>query len=442
MNFLQTTISILLLVPVASESRPVVKFDDEDEGKKPSPSGAVSFSSGKRIPLIRLGKPAKQVMPLDLISHDLARIQRLFGTSPLSTSAVASISADDRTWDQDQFTTILGFGESMSLQKVMFDTGSDFSWIRCNWKDNNSAEIDEAVRYAPSDSKSSKLTTCRSPTCYEAGGYCISNADYYCSFSARYMDSSNTQGTVLTDTLTLTPSVSVNNFIFGCASSDPEGHSGVADGLIGLGRGATSLAQQILPTLQNGFSYCIPSTNNNKSGFLTFGRMDEPSTNITFTEMFRHRTHTSLYFVDLTNIYVGDESIPVPVEQETFVDSSIAFTYIPPEVHAKLTTIFRQEIQEYLIPDNASIFNGCFNFTDAPDRIYIPQVTFSFNDGAEFNLGVDGTLYKPVEGERIDCLAFQLQEGISMIGTLAQQSIEVVYDTNNAKLGFGVSGSC
>jgi hypothetical protein len=118
------------------------------------------------------------------------------------------------------------------------------------------------------------------------------------------------------------------------------------------------------------------------------------------------------------------------------------FTYITPEVHAKLTTIFRQEFQEYLIPDNASRFNGCFNFTDAPDRIYIPQVTFSFNDGAQFNLGVDGTLYKPMLGGRIACLAFQPQEGISMIGRLAQQSIEVVYDTNNAKLGFGVSGSC
>jgi hypothetical protein len=403
---------------------------------------AGSFSSGRKVQLIRLGKPPKQAMPLDLISHDLARIYRLFGTTPLSTSAVVSISADDRTWDQDQFTTVLGFGDPIRHQKVMFDTASDFSWIRCNWKDNNSAEIDEGVRYAPSDSKSSKLTTCRSPTCYEAGGYCISNADYYCSFSTRYMDSSNRQGTILTDTLTLTPSVSVNNFIFGCASSDPEGQSGGADGLIGLGRGATSLAQQIYPTLQNGFSYCIPSTNNNKTGFLTFGRMDEPSTDITFTEMFRHRTHTSLYFVDLTDIYIGDESIPVQKEQETFVDSGTMFTYIPPEVHAKLTTIFRREFQEYLIPDNASRFNGCFNFTDAPDRIYIPQVTFSFNDGAQFNLGVDGTLYKPMLGGRIACLAFQPQEGISMIGRLAQQSIEVVYDTNNAKLGFGISGSC
>jgi hypothetical protein len=330
----------------------------------------------------------------------------------------------------------------MSLQKVMFDTGSDFSWIRCDWKDNSSAETNEGVRYAPSDSKSSELTTCRSPTCYKAGGYCKSGTDYYCSFSARYMDSSNTNGTVLTDTLTLTPSVSVNNFIFGCASSDPKGDFAGADGLIGLGRGTMSLPQQIQPTLQNGFSYCIPSRNNNKTGFLTFGRMDEPSNNITFTEMFRHRTHTSLYFVDLTDIYVGDESIPMPAEQETFVDTGTTFTYIPAEVHTKLTTIFRQEFQEYLIRDNTSIFNGCFNFTDAPDRIYIPQVTFSFNDGAEFNLGIDGTLYKPVEGERIACLAFQPQEGISMIGRLAQQSLEVVYDTNNSKFGFGVIGSC
>jgi hypothetical protein len=43
MNILRTSVSILLLVIVASESRPVLKFDDEDEGKKLSPPGAGTY---------------------------------------------------------------------------------------------------------------------------------------------------------------------------------------------------------------------------------------------------------------------------------------------------------------------------------------------------------------------------------------------------------------
>jgi hypothetical protein len=40
MNFIWTTISVLLLVVLASQAHPILKFVDEDEGEKPSPPGA------------------------------------------------------------------------------------------------------------------------------------------------------------------------------------------------------------------------------------------------------------------------------------------------------------------------------------------------------------------------------------------------------------------
>jgi hypothetical protein len=40
MNFIRTTILVLLLFVVASEAHHVFKFVDEDEGEKPSPPGA------------------------------------------------------------------------------------------------------------------------------------------------------------------------------------------------------------------------------------------------------------------------------------------------------------------------------------------------------------------------------------------------------------------
>ncbi|KAF7026383.1 hypothetical protein CFC21_038494 [Triticum aestivum] len=436
----------LLLIAAASKSRSAICSPDVDRTPSPPEAGSLAHTN-KKIPLIRTDKP-KEVNPMEYLTHDLARMSVLLGTPIFYPSEYLNITARDRTSDLDMFTAWLGFGYPDVLQKVVFDTGSDFSWIRCNMTRINSTESYQGASYAPADSFTSKLVFCGSSNCLKAGGRCKVGGNDHCFFSTHYMDASSTQGIVFMDELNLTYFVSVKHFLFGCATSDV-GYFGDLDGLIGLGRGPMSLAQQIHKTdapsvdmTHNEFSYCIPSSRSKKSGFLTFGRMDESTSDITFTKMFRHRTHMSLYFVDLTYMYVGNEFIAMPVKQETFVDSGATLTYIPPEVHGNLTRVFRQEFEKYLIPKDVYILGGCFNFTDAPANIPIPQVIFGFSDGTEFDLSYEGIFFNPRPGKRIACLAFHSQSGISIIGRSAQQSVEIVFDIVNDNLGFGPKGGC
>lgn len=91
-----------------------------------------------------------------------------------------------------------------------------------------------------------------------------------CVYGIQYGDSSFSVGFLARETLTLTPTVSVDGFLFGCGENN-QGLFGGSAGLLGLGRDQLSVVSQAAPLFGKYFSYCLPP-GSSSTGHLTLGR--------------------------------------------------------------------------------------------------------------------------------------------------------------------------
>ncbi|KAG2605836.1 hypothetical protein PVAP13_4NG142700 [Panicum virgatum] len=217
-------------------------------------------------------------------------------------------------------------------------------------------------------------------------------------------------GFLSNETLTLTPSIVLEDFMFGCGSRprDRDYHR----------RGSLSIASQGYSSINGTFSYCLPSLNGN-TGFLTFGSQQEQSGLVQFTPMLHNLTAPSYYFVDL----IGLSSVFRDVG--TVLDTGTVVTYLPEAAYLALGREFDAWVRRY-----------------AASEIKIPKVALLFGGGVTLELPPTGILY--YIGSSKYCLAFAATKEtgeFSVIGNVQQSSTEVIYDLGRQMVGF-VAGSC
>ncbi|TVU11527.1 hypothetical protein EJB05_45119, partial [Eragrostis curvula] len=101
----------------------------------------------------------------------------------------------------------------------------------------------------------------------------------------------------------------------------------------------------------------------------------------------------------------------------------MSFTFLKPQIYTAPSDQFRKQMARYQVAPPHRVLDTCYNFTGLPgfEMMYIPDGPFS-----------------------IGCLAFAAMPEefpFSVIGNMAQQTVEVVYDVRGGKVGF-IKGSC
>ncbi|XP_044954690.1 aspartyl protease family protein At5g10770-like [Hordeum vulgare subsp. vulgare] len=389
----------------------------------------------------------------DVHGHDRARLTTLLQRSsvpvppPIPAPAEApSVTIPDRSGDfldSPEFVVVVGFGTPTQPSSVMFDTGSDMSWIQCQPCSGYCHPQRDPV-FDPARSTTYAVVPCAQPICSLAGSKCNGTT---CLYSEDYVDGSSewkTSGVLSQETLTLSSSSKLSGIPFGCGQQNL-GKFGYVDGLLGLGRGQLSLSSHAMADHSFGgtFSYCLPS-DNSTTGYLSIGSTPI-SGHVQYTAMIQKSSYPSLYFVELVSINIGGYILPVPpsifTSTGTILDSGTILTHLPGQAYTALRDRFKFTMQGSKTAPPQENLDTCYDFA-GQSTIFIPAVSLIFSDGAVFDLNFYGILTFPEP--TIGCLAFMTRPAstpFSIIGNTQQRSTEVIYNVAAEKIGF-VPNSC
>lgn len=382
----------------------------------------------------------------EILDLDQARVHSIRSKSSIDLRANKATTIPARSGllvGSGNYIVNIGIGTPSKNQTVVFDTGSDLTWIQC--KPCVSCYQQKTPIFDPSNSTSYSSISCLSDVCqslYAITGfepYCVDDA---CVYGIEYGDSSTSQGIFSTETLRLTQKDVAYNYMFGCGENNQGLFTGFS-GLMGLGRNAVSFVSQTANKYGKFFSYCIPSTESS-TGYLSFG---EPSTGtkpIAYTQLLSYSSGPSFYFISLHAIIVGGTQLSIPASVfstfGTIIDSGTVITRLPSAAYTALSNEYAKQMK-YPRAAAYSILTVCFNLSGYK-RVTVPIVTLVFSGNVKVNLGAVGTLYV-ISASQV-CLAFAANSGttdIGILGNTQQRTLSVLYDVNGGKLGF-LPGGC
>ncbi|XP_066373975.1 aspartyl protease family protein At5g10770-like [Miscanthus floridulus] len=217
--------------------------------------------------------------------------------------------------DSLQYVVTLGFGTPAVSQVLLIDTGSDLSWVQCQPCSSSRCYPQKDRLFDPSASSSYAPIPCDSKACRDldpvtyANGCTNSSGTSLCQYGIQYANGDITVGVYSTETLTLSPQVSVKNFSFGCGLVQ-RGTFDLFDGLLGLGGAPESLVSQTAETYGGAFSYCLPA-GNSTTGFLALGAPSNNTAGFLFTSLHSVPKEPTFYLVNLTGISVGGTQLDI-----------------------------------------------------------------------------------------------------------------------------------
>ncbi|KAM3198164.1 hypothetical protein ACQJBY_073342 [Aegilops geniculata] len=338
---------------------------------------------------------------------------------------------------ESEYHVVVGYGTPVQNLTVGFDAGAGgATLLHCNCKPGAfDPSRSSSVAHVPCGSPDCPLEGCSGPSCASTtvakNGAVISSV------------------TVVTDTLTFSPSMptTVDNFRANCM----EMGSRTADrspGLLDLGRDSHSLPSRAPSSPDTAaFSYCLPTVRAAR-GFLSIGApLPGPERNVSYTQLRSNAALPNAYFVRLAGLSLslgtGGPVIPIPVG-DALMALRTTFTYLMPETYAALRDQFKEQMAQYPVAPPMGFLDMCYNFTGLR-MISVPHVTLTFDGGASLELGIRQMMYFEDRDNFFSpgCLAFAAPSwavypaGVAaVIGTLAQETTEVVYDVRADKVGF------
>ncbi|KAI4998508.1 hypothetical protein ZWY2020_053850 [Hordeum vulgare] len=291
-------------------------------------------------------------------------------------------------------------------QTVVVDTSSDIPWVQCLPCPIPQCHLQKDPLYDPAKSSTFAPIPCGSPACKELGssyGNGCSPTTDECKYIVNYGDGKATTGTYVTDTLTMSPTIVVKDFRFGCSHAVRGSFSNQNAGILALGGGRGSLLEQTADAYGS------------------------------HTPLIKNKHAPTFYIVHLEAIIVAGKQLGVPptaFATGAVMDSGAVVTQLPPQVYAALRAAFRSAMAAYG-PLAASVRNldTCYDFTRFPD-VKVPKVSLVFAGGATLDL-------EPASIILDGCLAFAAtpgEESVGFIGNVQQQTYEVLYDVGGGKV--------
>lgn len=348
------------------------------------------------------------------------------------------------------YYTRIGLGTPPTYYPVVVDTGSSLSWIQCQpclvychpqaapLFNPSASHTYQTLSCETNDCSSLKDATLNSPMCTSSDK---------CVYTATYGDQSFSRGYLSKDSLTF-GSETLPSFVFGCGQNN-DGLFGKSAGLVGLAKSSLSMLSQLSTKYGKGFSYCLPSSSplgkTGGGGYLSIGTTASSSAS-SFTPLLSDSRDPSLYFLKIYAITVSGKPLAVTAagySVPTIIDSGTTISRLSAPVYGAL----REELvkiisSKYKLSESFSILDTCFAGTAAEIATVVPAVEMRFEGGAELKLAAKNVMLEVENGRT--CLSFaansDIRDSIAIIGNQQQQTIEVVYDLANSRIGFGAAG--
>ncbi|KAH1074004.1 hypothetical protein J1N35_026332 [Gossypium stocksii] len=444
LNVKQTLIGTKIPRPLQTSEHHQVSEVSETQGKwklklahrdKLSSNTSATFRDHSRRFHARMQRDVKRVASL---------LRRLSGGGGHDGGAAYEVNdfGSDVVSGMDQgsgeYFVRIGVGSPPKSQYMVIDSGSDIVWVQCQPCSQCYKQSDPV--FDPADSASYAGISCSSAVCdrIENSGC---NAGR-CRYEVLYGDGSYTKGTLALETLTFGRTV-VKNVAIGCGHINRGMFIGAA-GLLGLGGGSLSLVGQLGGQTGGAFSYCLVSRGSDASGSLEFGRGAMP-VGAAWVPLLRNPQAPSFYYVGLSGLGVG--GIRLPVSEDIFqltelgyggvvMDTGTAVSRFPTLAYNALRDAFIAQTANLPRISTVSIFDTCYNLSDFV-TIRVPTVSFYFSGGPILTLPASNFLI-PVDDVGTFCLAFASStSGLSIIGNIQQEGIQISFDGANGFVGFG-----
>ncbi|KAF3457787.1 hypothetical protein FNV43_RR02446 [Rhamnella rubrinervis] len=332
----------------------------------------------------------------------------------------------------------IGVGSPPRSQYMVIDSGSDIVWVQCQPCNQCYHQSDPV--FDPADSASYTGVSCSSVVCDR-----LENAGCHagrCRYEVSYGDGSYTKGTLALETLTFGRAV-IRNVAIGCGHMNQGMFVGAA-GLLGLGSGSMSFLGQLGGQTGGAFSYCLVSRGTDSSGSLEFGRGAMP-VGAAWVSLIRNPQAPSFYYIGLVGLGVG--GIRVPISETIFrltelgyggvvMDTGTAVTRLPTLAYEAFRDTFLQQTANLPRAPQVSIFDTCYNLNGFMS-VRVPTISFYFSGGPILTLPANNFLI-PVDDKGTFCFAFAPNPtGLSIIGNIQQEGIQISIDGANGFVGFG-----
>ncbi|CAK8569283.1 unnamed protein product [Lathyrus sativus] len=321
------------------------------------------------------------------------------------------------------------------------DTGSDLIWTNCVPCDGCYKQINPL--FDPKKSSSYSNVSCDSPRCNDLHSHECS-PENHCSYNYGYADSSVTQGVLAQETVTLTSStnkpVALKSILIGCGHNDTGTFNDHEMGIIGLGRGPTSLISQVSPLFGGKkFSQCLVPfhTDIKIASKMSIGKGSEVSGEGVVTTPMVITPDPTSYLVTLLGVSVEDIYFPYNSNGDAskgnmLVDSGTPPIYIPNDLYDRVAKEIRNKVSMEPVTDDPSLGTQlCYKTNTNLDG---PNLTFHF-ENADIVLTPIQTFVSPKNG--VFCLAMnnQTEEG-GIYGNFAQSNYLIGFDIEKELISF------
>ncbi|KAI5013306.1 hypothetical protein ZWY2020_028260 [Hordeum vulgare] len=380
------------------------------------------------------------------------RVNGLLAAAPPSPATLQSGGADETAAVHASAATYLvdlAIGTPPLPITTVLDTGSDLIWTQCNAPCRKCFPQPTPL-YAPARSATYANVSCRSSPCEALRNprYHCSAPDPGCAYYFSYGDGTSTDGTLATETLTLGSGTTVRGIAFGCGTENL-GSTDNSSGLVGMGRGPLSLASQLGITLKyptiTRFSYCFTPFSDKTASPLFLG----PSATLsTASPPVRaepgRRRRSSYYYLTLEGITVGETLLPIdpaifqlsPMGGGRFIiDSGTTFTTLEERAFVVLARAVAARVG---LPLASGVHLGlslCFAAPEGKtEAVDVSRLVFHF-DGAGMALPRESYVVED-RNVGVACLVMVSMRGMSVLGSLQQQSMHFLYDLDGGVLSF------
>ncbi|XP_062227605.1 aspartyl protease family protein At5g10770-like [Phragmites australis] len=372
--------------------------------------------------------------------HRVQSIHRRLGEPRRPTTIPARLGLPFHTYE---YVVTIGIGTPPRNLTVLFDTGSDLTWVQCT-PCSSSCYHQEEPLFDPSKSSTYAHVACSAEECNNGDSQETSCAEGWCRYTTKYSDESHSGGNLAYETVTLLPlAPPATRVVFGCSDESSDFNDMSVAGLLGLGRGEWSIPSQIRQNYGSSFSYCLPP-HGSSTGYLTFGAALQSQANLTFTPL---KPDPDFYLVDLTGISVNGADLPLPADAfsaRVVIDSGTVITRLEPTAYSLLRNEFMRHMLGYTVVRVKGL-DTCYDVTGR-DVVTVPRVALEFGGGARIDVDASGILIvAAASGASVACLAFApLPPDVSrisaIIGNMQQRAYTVVFDVEGGRVGFGANG--
>jgi hypothetical protein len=217
-----------------------------------------------------------------------------------------------------------------------------------------------------------------------------------------------------------------------------------AAGLLGLGGGPMSFVGQLGAQTDGAFGYCLISRGTGSSGSLEFGRQAMP-VDAMWVPLIHNPFYPSFYYVSLSGLGVG--GIQVPISESIFqltdigtggvvMDTGTAITRLPTIAYNAFRDAFIAQTTNLPRATGVSIFDTCYDLNGFV-TVRVPTVSFYFSGGQILTFPARNFLI-PIDDVGTFCFAFAPSpSGLSIIGNIQQEGIQISIDGTNGFVGFG-----